>query len=169
MPFSFLAREAGHAHVCGHRGYCLHYPENTVVAFQAARHWGATTLEIDVVLSKDGEAIVLHDHRVDRTTDGHGFAGDLTLAQICELDAGAAFDARFAGTRVPLLEEALNWAKHEGMGVVLEIKEYERPDLAAERIVALLEATGTADRVLVLSFDHMALKRIVASHPGIRT
>ena len=169
MPFSFLAREAGHVHVCGHRGYSLHYPENTIAAFQAAKDWGATTVEIDVVLTKDGEAIVLHDHQVDRTTDGHGFAGDMTLAQIRDLDAGARFDKRFAGTRVPLLADALNWAKREGMGVVLEIKEYERPELAAERIIALLKSTGTVDRVLALSFDHVALHRIVASHRGIRT
>ena len=109
MPFPFLASEAGHVHVCGHRGYSLHYPENTISAFQAAKDWGATSVEIDVVLSKDGEAIVLHDHRVDRTTDGHGFAADLTLAQVRSLDAGARLDQRFAGTKVPLLAEVLDW------------------------------------------------------------
>ncbi len=126
-------------------------------------------MEIDVVLSKDSEAIVLHDHSVDRTTDGHGFAADLTLAQIRGLDAGTGFDPRFAGTRVPLLKEALDWAKREEIGVVLEIKEYERPDVAVERVADLLDATGTTDRVLVLSFDHVVLKRMVEAHPGIRT
>lgn len=169
MPFSFLASEAGHVHVCGHRGYSLHYPENTIPAFQAAKDCGATTVEIDVVLSKDGEAIVMHDHRVDRTTDGHGFAADLTLERIRGLDAGARFDPRFAGTRVPLLSEALDWARAEDMGVVLEIKEYERPERAVERIAELLDATGTIERVLVLSFDHVVLKRMVEAHPAVRT
>jgi glycerophosphoryl diester phosphodiesterase len=169
MPFSFLASQTGRTHVCGHRGYSLHYPENTIPAFQAAKDWGATSVEIDVVLSKDGEAIVLHDHRVDRTTDGHGFAADLTLAQIESLDAGSGFHPRFAGTRLPLLTEALDWAKREEMGVVLEIKEYERPDLAIERVASALGSTGTTDRVLVLSFDHTVLKRMVEAHAGIRT
>lgn len=169
MSFSFLAREAGHAHVCGHRGYSLRYPENTIPAFQAAKDWGATTIEIDVVLSKEGEPIVLHDHAVDRTTDGHGFAADLTLAQIDALDAGIRFDRRFAGTRLPRLTDTLEWAKRNAMGVVLEVKEYERPELAAERVVGALDATGTADRVLFLSFDHVALKNVAEKRPDIRT
>ena len=74
MPFSFLAREAGRVHVCGHRGYSLRYPENTLPAFQAAKDWGATTVEVDVMLTADGEPIVLHDRTGDRTTDGQGFA-----------------------------------------------------------------------------------------------
>ena len=169
MLFSFLAAAAGRVHVCGHRGYSLNYPENTLPAFQAAKDWGATTVEIDVVLSQEGEPIVLHDHTLDRTTDGRGFAADLTRDQIRSFDAGACFHPRFAGTRVPLLEEALDWAKREEMGVVLEIKEYERPDLAVERVASLLDSTGTTDRVLVLSFDHVVLKRAAEARPAIRT
>ena len=76
---------------------------------------------------------------------------------------------RFAGTRVPTLAEALDWAKREDMGIVLEIKEAERPDLAVDRVAELLEATGTSDRVIVISFDHVVLKRAVERHPGMRT
>ena len=169
MPFRFLASEAGHVHVCGHRGYSLHYPENTIPALQAAKDWGASSVEIDVVLAKDGEPFVLHDLRVDRTTDGHGFAADLSSAQIGRLDAGGRVHPRFAGTGVPLLAEALDWAEREDMGVVLEIKEAERPDLAVEKVAGLIDATGTADRVVVISFDHMVLKRMAGAHPGIRT
>jgi glycerophosphoryl diester phosphodiesterase len=169
MPFSCLAREAGRVHVCGHRGYSLHYPENTLLAFEAARAAGATSVEIDVVLTKDGEPIVLHDLSVDRTTDGHGFAADLTLAEISALDAGGRFDPRFAGTKIPTLTTALDWAKRTGMGVVLEIKEAERPDAAADWIGALLKSTDTSDQVIVISFDHTVLKRAVDRHPGLKT
>jgi glycerophosphoryl diester phosphodiesterase len=169
MAFSFLAREAGRVHVCGHRGYSLHYPENTVPAFEAAMAAGATTVEIDVVLTADGEPIVLHDLTVDRTTNGHGFAADLSLEQIRRLDAGVRFHPAFAGTKVPTVAEALGWAKADNMGVVLEIKEAERPDIAVDRLAALLRATRTADRVIVISFDHVMLKRAVERHPGLRT
>ena len=91
-------------------------------AFAAAKSWGATTIEIDIVLTAEGEPIVLHDRILDRTTNGHGFAADLGLAQIRSLDAGAGFDARFAGTRVPTVAEALDWARREEMGVFVEIK-----------------------------------------------
>ncbi|BCH22599.1 glycerophosphodiester phosphodiesterase [Mesorhizobium sp. L-8-3] len=169
MSFSFLAREAGHVHVCGHRGYSLCYPENTLPALEAARTAGATTVEIDVVLTADGEPIVLHDLTVDRTTDGHGFAADLDLEQIRRLDAGVRFDPAFAGTKIPTVAETLDWAKAADMGIVLEIKEAERPELAADRVAALLRATGTLDRVIVIGFDHAVLKRAVERHPGLKT
>src|SRR5262245_36744912 len=115
MPFSFLASEAGRVHVCGHRGYSLRYPENTLPAFEAARAAGATAVEIDVVLTADGEPIILHDLTLDRTTDGHGFAADVELARIRGLDAGAWVHPRFAGTVIPTLAEALDWAVREDM------------------------------------------------------
>jgi glycerophosphoryl diester phosphodiesterase len=169
MPFSFLAREAGRVHVCGHRGYSLRYPENTLPALEAAKSWGATTVEIDVMLTADGEPIILHDTTVDRTTDGHGFAADLDLRRILSLDAGSAFDPRFAGTRIPTLAEVLDWSKREEMGLVIEIKEAERPDLAIDRMAALDAATGTSDRIIAISFDHVVLKRAVERHPGLKT
>ena len=168
-PLSFLAREAGRVHVCGHRGYSLHYPENTLPAFAAAKAWGATAIEIDVVLSAEGEPIVLHDRTLDRTTDGHGFAADFALEQIRGLDAGTGFDMRFAGTRVPTLEEAVDWAAREEMGVFVEIKEAERPDVAVDHVAQLLEATGTAGRTMIIGFDHVVLKRGVERHPRITT
>ena len=62
------------------------------------------------------------------------FAADLSLEQIRSLDAGTGFNARFAGTRVPTLAEAVDWAKREEMGVFVEIKEAERLDLAVDRV-----------------------------------
>jgi glycerophosphoryl diester phosphodiesterase len=169
MAFSFLARETGRVHVCGHRGYSLHYPENTLPAFAAAKAWGATTIEIDVVLTAEGEPIVLHDRTLDRTTDGHGFAADFALEQIRRLDAGARFSPRFAGTRVPTLAEVVDWAGAEEIGIFVEIKEAERPHLAVDRVVETIEARGTADRTIIIGFDHVVLKRAVERHPGIVT
>jgi len=169
MSFSFLAREAGRVHVCGHRGYSLHYPENTLPAFAAAKACGATTIEVDVVLTADGEPIVLHDLTLDRTTDGHGFAADFALEQIRRLDAGARFDPRFAGTRVPTLAEVVDWARGEEIGIFVEIKEAERPDLAVDRVVEVIEAGSMADRTIIIGFDHVVLKGGVERHPGIVT
>lgn len=169
MSFSFLAREAGRVHVCGHRGYSLHYPENTVPAFEAAKAAGASSVEIDVVLTADDVPIILHDLTVDRTTDGYGFAADLSFDTIRALDAGSPFNPRFGGTKIPSLKEALEWAKRDGMGIVLEIKEAERPDLCADLVAELLKTTGTADRVIVISFDHVVLKGLVERHKGLKT
>jgi glycerophosphoryl diester phosphodiesterase len=169
MAFSFLAREAGRVHVCGHRGYSLHYPENTLPAFAAAKACGATTIEIDVVLTADTEPIVLHDRTLDRTTDGRGFAADIALEQIRGLDAGARFDPRFAGTRVPTLAEVVDWAGAEQIGIFVEIKESERPDLAVDRVMEMVGAGGIADKTIIIGFDHVVLKRAVDRHPGVVT
>src|SRR5262249_39933278 len=106
---------------------------------------------------------------VDRTTDGYGFAADLSLEQIRRLDAGSGRHLRFAGTPIPKLVEVLDWARHEEMGLFIEIKEGERPDLAVDGVAALLAETGTIGLVVLISFDHVVLKRALQRHPCIRT
>ena len=58
-----------------------HAPENTMLSFMMGADMGVTAVETDVHLSKDGEVVLIHDHTVDRTTDGHGFVKDMTLAE----------------------------------------------------------------------------------------
>jgi glycerophosphoryl diester phosphodiesterase len=170
MSISFRAMENGFAHVCAHRGYCLHYPENTLLAFERARLAGATTCEIDVVLTRDGEAIVLHDAMLDRTTDGYGFAADHDLAEVRSLNAAAKLDVRFGGgVGIPTFEAVVLWAKKESMGLVVEMKERERPEVLASRILAVLRETDGADNVMLLSFNHVDLARIKEREPRVRT
>src|SRR5262245_61554726 len=98
-------------------------PRNTLAAFAAAAHVGGDRCEIDTVLTADGQIVVLHDLLVDRTTNGHGAAGDLTAAEIAALDAGGWFDPRFAGERIPTLRAALDFARANNMTYEVEIKE----------------------------------------------
>jgi len=169
MPISFRAKDNGFTHVCAHRGYCLHYPENTLLAFEEARLAGATTCEIDLVLTRDGEAIVLHDDMVDRTTDGYGFAADRDLADLRNLNAAARFGGRFAGVGIPTFRDAVEWAQRTATGLVVEMKERERPDLLSSRVLSVLEESGGAGNVMLLSFNHVDLARIKERAPGIRT
>jgi glycerophosphoryl diester phosphodiesterase len=170
MSISFRAAENGFTHVCAHRGYSLLYPENTLLAFERARLAGATTCEIDLVLTRDGEAIVLHDAMLDRTTDGHGFAADRDLAEIRSLNAAARHDGRFDGDlTVPTFQEVLNWARKSSVGLVVEMKERERPELLRSRIMSILQETEGADQVMLLSFNHVDLKRIKELDPRLRT
>ncbi len=64
-------------------------------------------IEFDVRLTRDGVLALMHDAKVDRTTNGEGRFADMTLAELRRLDAGVRKDARFAGTRIPTLEETL--------------------------------------------------------------
>ena len=72
--------------IWAHRGCSQRYPENTLLAFeQAAAVQNLTGIELDIQMTKDGELVVIHDERVDRTTEGIGFVRDYTLSQLKKL------------------------------------------------------------------------------------
>ena len=169
MAFLPLASKAGRIHVCAHRGHSAAAPENTLPALEAATAHGATVAEIDIVLTRDDRLVVLHDEILDRTTDGSGRVAALDLAEVKRLDAGAWFSPTFAGTRVPALEEALATARLNRMGLLIEIKERQRPEILIERLARLLTVENALDDVLVISFDHVSLVRLKNRLPAIRT
>ena len=78
--------------------------------------------ELDVLATRDGTLVVIHDESVDRTTDGRGAVSDLTLAEIRQLDAGAKFNERFRGERIPTLDEVMKAVRGK-VGLNIEIKE----------------------------------------------
>src|SRR5215831_9399959 len=90
-----------------HRGASAYAPENTVAAFDEAVRLGAKAVEFDLRLSADGIPVVLHDETVDRTTNGTGPVSAHSRFDLLPLDAGSWMHARFAGTRIPTLDEAL--------------------------------------------------------------
>ena len=140
-----------------HRGDCAAYPENTVAAFKAAVRHGAEMIELDGWRCKTGELVVVHDSKVDRTTDGKGRVADLTFAEIKSLDAGVRKGARFAGTRVPTLEEALECFPKKGVYLNIHCKTGD----AAPEVAELLRRTGRlAQGVLMMDSreDWLALK-----------
>ena len=102
-----------------HRGASSYAPENTFAAFDLAIEMGARHLELDVHFSSDGHLVVIHDDTVDRTTDGSGPVTSRSLAALTALDAGAWFDPRFKGERIPTL------------GAVLE-KVFQNPEFKAD-------------------------------------
>ena len=68
--------------IFAHRGYWRHCPENTLSAFRAAAQLGAHGIELDLRLTRDGHAVVLHDETVDRTTNGAGPVEALSWAEL---------------------------------------------------------------------------------------
>ena len=112
---------------------------------------------------------MIHDHTVDRTTDGKGFVKDLTLAELQKLDVGSWYDPRFAGERIPTLAELLAWA-HDRVGVAIEIKNgpLYYPGIAA-KVIDLVRAHGMARQVIVISFDHFVVREVKQLAPEITT
>ena len=95
-----------------HRGANHTHPENTLAAFREAVRVGVHQIELDVYLTDHGDLVVIHDTRVDRTTDGTGDVRRMTLDEIKSLDAGSWKHPRFAGERIPTLDEALRMMPH---------------------------------------------------------
>ena len=112
--------------VIAHRGASMYAPENTLAAFELAIEMGADAIELDTMLTADGIPIVIHDHSLDRTTDGIGSVSSKTVAELKLLDAGSAFDIRFAGERIPTLEEVFS-AVGKKIMINVELKNYVSP------------------------------------------
>lgn len=152
--------------IIAHRGYREKYPENTLASFSAALDAGVEMIELDVMLSKDRKVVVIHDATLERTTDGRGLVSNYTFQELKELDAGSWFDTRFAGERLPALEEVLKMVGDRTL-VNIEIKasayEAHQPADSIERqIIQLVKRNNLRTSVLISSFEWKILENIVS-------
>jgi glycerophosphoryl diester phosphodiesterase len=134
---SSMAQRLNLPPVIGHRGAASRAPENTLAGFRMAKALGCAWVEFDVRLTADSELVVCHDDKLDRTTSGRGRITKLPLAAFHAFDAGRWFDTRFAGERIPTLDEVLALCRELGLGANVEIK--------AERGHAATTAAAVAD------------------------
>lgn len=148
--------------IVAHRGYRTKYPENTLIAFEAAIQAGADMIELDALLTRDRKVVVIHDESVDRTTDGQGAVNDYTLSELKALDAGIWFDSRFKGERLPTLEEVLERVDKR-IPINIEIKKsayepHHPPDAIEKQIVELVARKNAVENVLISSFEWRVLE-----------
>ncbi|HEX6023267.1 MAG TPA: glycerophosphodiester phosphodiesterase family protein [Solirubrobacter sp.] len=147
VPAAAIA--ADRVDVVAHRGASGEAPENTLAAIREAGRQDADWVEIDVVLSKDGVPVLLHDTSLARTTDVEEkfpdrepwLVEDFTVAELKQLDAGSWFDERFAGEPLPTFREALLALDKADVGLWLEIKSPERYPGVEEAIAEVLRTT----------------------------
>lgn len=158
--------------VIAHRGDSAHRPENTLASFAGALEAGASLVELDVQLTRDGHVVVLHDPAVDRTTDGRGDVRQMKLAEVRALSAGYRdrFGEAWSGERVPTLAEALALL-HDRARIMIEIKKEAVSDDdeggIEPRTIAEVRRQGLADQVALISFEHRALVRCRKLAPEI--
>jgi glycerophosphoryl diester phosphodiesterase len=153
--------------VIAHRGASAYAPENTLAAFKLAFDMGADGIELDVELTKDGVPVVFHRGDLDHfdqnhNTHGRGSLLNLTLAEVKQLDAGAWFNARFRGEKIPTLEEVLSSVGSRGL-IMIEIKwtAVALRNAKLERATAKVIAQASNTRNLIVSSFHpMALYRM---------
>ncbi|TCU20596.1 glycerophosphodiester phosphodiesterase [Rhizobium sullae] len=157
--------------VGGHRGHSAGAPENTLAAFRKAFEHGGplATCETDLSMTSDGELVLMHDKTVDRTTNGHGIVQNMTYAELSKLDAGSWFSEEFAGERVPLLRDALQFGRELGILYQLELKIYDRNEVIIPKLRALIGELGCADLLQFSSFDFVQLRAVKAAIPNVPT
>jgi glycerophosphoryl diester phosphodiesterase len=155
------AHDEGRPLLGGHRGNPAQHPENTMRSFRSAIEAGCDLIECDVHLSSDGRLVVIHDHTLERTTNGKGLVGEHSAAELRRLDAGH-------GERIPLLQEVVELAIGK-VGLVIETKQMpiQYPGLE-DKLVAMLRQLGAVADCAVISFHHPSIRVLRDMEPRLQ-
>ena len=156
--------------IWAHRGCSQLFPENTMLAFEkAADIRGLTGIELDIQLTRDGQVIVMHDERVDRTTDGTGEVQSFTFESLRKLRISS--DNGFE--QIPSVEEVLDLLDDrfkEGLLLNIELKNSVFPyDGMEQKIIELVHKKGIAQNIVYSSFSAISLSRIKQIDPDAET
>jgi len=146
--------------VIAHRGASADAPENTLAAFQLALDVSADGIELDVMLSKDKQLVVIHDDTIDRTTNGSGRVSDMTLEELQSFDAGD-------GQKIPSLKEVFDQFGSKFL-INIELKNYSSIfDSLPLKVASLVKEHGVSESVLISSFNPFNLPRFGRRLPDV--
>ncbi len=152
--------------VVAHRGDSQNAPENTLASFSLAIEQQADLVEFDVHQTADGDVVVIHDEKVDRTTDGEGEVHRLRTADLRALSAGSWFSPRFAAERVPLLDEVLDLCRRRRVVPMIEVKsKWKRTQDCGRRVVQALARHGLLERAVVICRELQRVQEVHAASP----
>lgn len=155
--------------VIAHRGSSEFTPENTLTAFKKAILDGADAIELDIRLTKDNELVVIHDSRLERTSNGVNKVENWTLADLKKLDFGSWFDPQFESERIPTLDEVFKTIKKK-VGYDIEIKpNVKHPDLILKKCLSLIKQHKLQKLVMISSFEHSIVKKVKTLDKTIAT
>lgn len=154
--------------VIAHRGDSARLPENTMIALEAAARSGVDVIELDIQADAAGEAVVIHDDTVDRTTDGSGLVADLAPIEIARLDAGAWVSPSFRGQRIPTFAEIITLAtRYPKVQWLVEFKGVWKAVHVA-RVGQQILGGQVEDRVILQSFEIDTVEVIAREIPEVR-
>jgi len=159
-PFSNLIIQPP---IIAHRGVSRYAPENTLAAFRKAFALGIHWIELDVMLTMDNEAVIIHDELLDRTTNGKGSVEKFSYQALQDYDAGTWFDPQFSAERIPTLKQVLQLLDETGMSANIEIKpQMGREELTVKIVLDLIQKEWKPDRsqLLISSFSLLALETV---------
>jgi len=158
--------------IWAHRGCSQMYPENTLLAFKKALELrDLTGIELDIQLTRDGELVVIHDERVDRTTDGIGFVREFTLKELKRLHIYAD---RNSVQIIPTMEEVFDLLVDKlqdgGLKVNIELKNslYDYQGME-EKILDLAAKKSVEKSVIYSSFSARSMELMKQLNKGVET
>lgn len=144
--------------VVGHRGFSSKAPENTLSSFNKALSIGVDAIELDVMQTKDGELVVFHDEKLNRTTNGKGFLQDHSYKELQKLDAGHWFSIEFASEKIPLLTDVFDLLKDK-ITIILEIKSNKNGNKNIEKNISnIINRYSISDNIIISSSENIILK-----------
>jgi len=141
-----------------HRGASGYFPENTMLSFRKAIELGATGIETDVQMTSDGVLVLIHDEKVNRTTNGMGLVKDFTYDELNKLDAGSWYNKKYDSEKIPTAKQLIILAKSNNILLNLEIKngEVTYPGIE-EKLIEMLYQYKYEDKVILSSFNHYSM------------
>jgi glycerophosphoryl diester phosphodiesterase len=155
--------------ITAHRGASGQAPENTLASVRAAIEIGADYSEVDVHLTRDEELVLLHDDRVDRTTDGTGYIWDFDATETMKLDAGSWFSAEYQNETIPTLSEVMQLVKPSRMKLNIEVKFSSSQPSSVEKLIALIRVNQFEPRCIITSFDQKTVAQVIRLAPGLKS
>ena len=154
--------------ITAHRGSSKSAPENTMAAIEMAVEEMADFAEVDVQESRDGELVLCHDRNLKRVAGTDRRVEDLTLEELLKLDVGSSFSAAYAGEKIPLLSEVMEYAKGK-INLNLELKNIGKETDMPEKAAALIREMEMEEQCVITSTSMEYLKRVKEAAPDIRT
>lgn len=144
-----------------HRGFSALYPENTMISFQKAYEAGADGIELDVQLAKDGQVVIMHDTKIDRTTDGKGRLAQFSVPELRRFNAAHLYTGKVGRQSIPTLKEYLEWARNKPLFTNIELKtdEIQYEDIE-QKVLRLLDEYNMGDKVILSSFHFQTIRNV---------
>lgn len=145
-------------------------PENTLAGLEIAARLGGRAVEFDVMLSADGQPVLIHDETLERTAGCSGRVAELSAAELSGVDVGHRFHPAFAGETIPTFADALDACRRLRLAANVEIKPAvgleRQTGEAVGRSLRTIDAAGDQP-VLLSSFSAEALAAAVAEAPSL--
>lgn len=139
-----------------HRGASHYAPENTMSAFQKAIKMNATGIELDLQQTKDGEIVIFHDEKLDRTSNGRGKIIDYTYEELLKLDFGSWFDKKYEGEKIVLFKDFAKDFLAKDLTFAIELK----ANNLEEKVLKIISQYATHNHIYITSFQYEILKKV---------